>query len=390
LKLHYAILAVTLCAGCDFLLGIEDTAPAHDGGPSQAEGGRDASSGAGIRRAGARLRSRPYDWIEGGVADTDAGSAGMDGGAMRGVLVPSGGSTAPDPVDAMTSVSLDTGPPGEKDGGDDEDAGGRYPQCLTAELSADDEVALWLEAADGVVATEGQVVRWRDRSRQHHEAIPVGSSPYWPLLTSDAEGRPAVRFGMVDGKARRLQIADDESLWFGTAPFALIAVVRYRNETSSVDAPEQLDVGVIYMKTCDVCMNWIGVTLFANDSWPHYLVPPQPSTSSFLFQLGSVGTSTARSRQSFGFNDDRLHLVVARRVSVVLETRVDGEPHAMGYTSLPIDVSNPGVPVTIGANSRLDVQPLEGELYQLIAVKDALATNLDGIVECLRDRYGID
>jgi hypothetical protein len=255
-------------------------------------------------------------------------------------------------------------------------------------LEADrDGVALWLDAAEGIVADdEGRVQQWDDRSSHQHVATPVGLAPDWPLLVTSADGFPAVRFGVVEGGplVRRLVVPDHASLQFGTDSFAIIVVLRHHTPTN-VPEPE-MEHGGIFLKSCN-CAGYVGPQLFANDVWPRHLQTGAPVSG---FALG-LAARTDYSTQTLlsGFNDDELHVVVAKRIRDEISIEVDGQPHTSAVVSSTLDVSTPGVPVTIGANGFVDLQALEGEIYEMIVLTGTATLRAGTRAECLARSYGI-
>jgi hypothetical protein len=249
-----------------------------------------------------------------------------------------------------------------------------------------DGVALWLDAAMGVdVDDQGRIGQWLDRSPYQHVAQAVGEATDWPLSKS-VGGYKAVGFGVVEGASttRHFLIADDPSLQFGTDDFAIIAVLQHRTPTVASD-PE-MEHGVIYAKTCD-CANYVGPALFANDLWPYH-VSGANARSAFAFMV-AARTDYSAQTASEGFNDNKRHIVLARRIHDVLAIEVDGMPQATALTSSTLDVSTAGVPVTIGAHGVVDLQALEGEIFELIAVRGTDVLHTPERVGCLLKKYDI-
>jgi hypothetical protein len=373
-----------LCAfvvvGCDLLLGIDETnATQAKESASESEPWLPVSAWTDLlgRRADTGDAATATDAAGNGATDAGDLDGGMDSGLAKDAAPP----PDEDSGDEMPwDVVLDCRPSNEEDGG---------VSSAAHELTAPSGVALWLDAAYGVTTDEaGRVQSWRDRSRYDHEAQPIGVAANWPVLVASAHGEhPALRFGSVEetGGVRRIQVADHASLQFGLDDFALIAVLRHRNPTPVETAPNQ--IGAIYQKQCATCMGFSGVALFANDDWGLY-AGDGPTRSTFAFQVIAYYDRVARSAFD-GFNDFRLHLVVARRLGNVLEIEVDKAPHASGFLPEPVDVSSPGVPVSIGAHAGGGQQILEGDLFELVAVRGDSARDLDGIVDCLAGKYGL-
>ena len=377
-------LVVPIVASCGDTDGSASDAESRDAG----EQSRPSSSGTGGSQAargdsGSRRNTNDAGPGAGGTPSGHDGSGGVD------APPPEGG--APEPLAGASGAAS----PRDDDGGTDphdDDAGQSKPDepvdpCAAPPLAADDgEIVLWLDAAAGVVADqEGRVERWVDQSEYQHVAEAVGEPGDWPLyLPQAAQGRPAVQFGVVGaGPAiRRLLIDDHSSLWFGMGEFSIIAVLRYRNTTDSPNPDMQF--GAIFQKACD-CPGFVGVLLFANDVWDPY-AGTGPARTSFLFELAARIDYAARSLIT-GFNDNQVHVVVARRSHDELGVDVDDLPHATALVASTLDVSNPGVPVAIGAHGRVDLQALEGDIFELVAVRGTTA--VQGITDCFMAKYGL-
>jgi hypothetical protein len=371
-----------LSASCDALLGIEDTQAVRRNGVEQ-EGDRDASADAAPAIDGSPDASKPPENPATDASPRSDEGRGMDGGGPDSVRSDSGMDAGRDAGDASTS---------DEDGGPDEDGGFDDPCGHDRPLASG--IALWLDAAEGLVIDgEGHVEQWTDRTRHGHRAVPVGDRGDWPVFVPHASGdRPAVQFGKAEGgtSVRRLQVPDHPALWFGSDAFALIAVLRYRNGTPA--AADWMQVGAIYLKLCHCPdVNFLGAALFANDEWDAILsLGSRLVRSSFTFQLLARTDYLARAATTAtGFNDNQIHVLVASRSDGRLRVHVDGELHADGLARDPIDVSNPGVPITIGANHAEDIQVLDGEVFELIALAGEAAGDAADTAECLMAKYAV-
>lgn len=318
-----------------------------------------------------------------------AGSGGMDGSTNAGA---SGAGSGGAPQEAGSGGAPEPEPESDAGHDPDDDAGTPDPDgevidhCSTPALAAG-EVVLWLDAAQGIVAdADGRVQSWADRSEYQHIAMATGEPVDWPLYVPEAAaGHPAVQFGMVDAgpTVRRLVVLDDPSLWFGTGEFAIIVVIRHRTSTDA----ELFDMryASVYQKVCAECAGFPGVMLFANDFWDT-IQSGGAVESSFLFQIAARGDYAARP-SSAGFNDNRVHLVVARRSRDELGVEVDDLPHATALVTSTLDLSIPNAPVAIGAHMTADVQVLEGEIFELVAIRGTTAVS--HMADCFMTKYGL-
>jgi len=371
-----------LSMSCDLILGIEET----NAVPSERRDAvdRDAGGDAAEPESTGPVGGRAPDTAEPDAAGSrsDAGGGGIGGGMDSGTSGDDVGTDAGrDAGDGPTDVAV-----AMDDAGSDDDAGSASG-CSPS--YSDEEIALWLDAARGVIATDaGRIQEWTDLSRHGHRGLPVGEPDVWPVYVPDVvAGHAGVQFG-VDAElgVRRIRVADHESLWFGTGDVALIAVLRHRNSTAPIALETQSDIGAIFLKLCD-CIGYRGAALFANDSWSNFL-GSGPTRSSFSFQIGSYATDVARSR-AVGFNDNAIHVVAAARLGYELTVEVDGRPHAAQTVAEVRDLSNIGVPVTIGANHASEVQGLDGELFELIVITGNAARDVSDKVDCLLAKYDI-
>jgi hypothetical protein len=329
--------------------------------------------------------TRPDDVSQPHTTDMrDSGSSGRGGGGGNGGGGGKGGSGG-----EASELDQDAGEPDDDAGLDLPDAAPVDP--CTVWTPSRPEVALWLDAAHGITADQdGHVEQWVDRTVNQHVALPTGEAATWPLLVAQTPtGHPGVQFGLVDGgpAVRRLTIEDHSSLWFAVEDFAIVVVLQHRTQITPETMAAELDIGAVFLKTCD-CPPFIGPNLFANDTWPRYVPPAGPTRSTFMFQLVARADYVARSEFT-GFNDNQPHVVVARRENEALTVEVDGLPHGTGLASSRLDVSMRGAPVTIGANDHVDIQALEGEIFELVAIKGTPLVDVDQLVTCLKGKYAI-
>lgn len=371
--------------------------PRADDGP---DGGRSPATGRSSAPPSSSLP--PGDAGMDGAAESSTGAAGgssggMDAG-MDGALIQGG--SGGEGGDGGGTGTGDAKPP--EDGKPPEDAkppeddadpesdgggGGIVDPCVVLE-SPGPEVALWLDASRGVVLDgDGRVEAWTDRTVHQHVARPIGDSVNWPVLIAEEQhGHPGVQFGMVGSGpfVRRMKIADHPSLQFGTAEFALIVVLRHR---TPIDASQtEFNHGAIFAKPCN-CSYFPGVMFFANDVWPEYL-GTGGSVSGFNLMIASR-TDYSTQTLNGGFNDNRIHVVVGRRVRDEVSVDIDGAIHAVALASATLNLSNPGVDVNIGGHLVADLQALEGEMFELLAITGPAARNTDVRVECLMRKYGL-
>jgi hypothetical protein len=320
---------------------------------------------------------------------TDTGPV-EGGGADVGITPPSDdGSTTDSSMDAATGDAGDAAPSADDEdaGEDDDEDGGTDELCDPVDV-AGAGVALWLDAAHGVTTdAQGRVQRWVDRSAHGHTALPTGDAADWPVLVTPG-GHPAVQFGAGEtaGRVRRLVIDDHPSLQFGTGDFALLAVLRHRTTTAGID--HERSVGNIYMKVC-FCPDdyFVGASLVANDLWGAYL-GTGPVRSGFVFANAAHLSYVARSVLE-GFNNNALHVLAARRHATLFVVTVNGQPHSAHVTPAPLDISNPGTPVAIGANAYDEYQSLDGEIFELVALAGAAASEAttEAVSRCLMRKY---
>ena len=115
---------------------------------------------------------------------------------------------------------------------------------------------------------------------------------------------------------------------------------------------------------------------------------PVPPRSAFTTQVGFYSDTFARTPQ-VGFNDNRVHVVVARRIDSMLSIAVIRTPTVGAVTVTPFDVSAVGWDAFIGANPSGAVQALDGEIFELIVVRGDEARDVDSLVSCLATEYEI-
>jgi hypothetical protein len=213
-------------------------------------------------------------------------------------------------------------------------------------------IVLWLEARTGVDADDHDLVlRWRDQSALHNDAVPRGNSP--TLIRDAGQGHPAVSFGLTGSEIHGLMVADHPSLNWGLSDFWALVVARSRQTTSPGSG--QNAMGALFAKT-DPRRNYFGVSMTFNS--------PETASAGLFASAGYDQLFHSGSELA----DNKPHLFVWRRHGVGLALRVDGQDMETRILSKIVDLSLSGMDLSIGVDPWGPTNQLEGEIYELVFV----------------------
>jgi hypothetical protein len=251
------------------------------------------------------------------------------------------------------------------------------PRLSPADLPG---LALWLDAAKGVTTGAGQhVTTWNDQSPRAHVATTVGAGR--ATLIAGSGGRPGVRLGNNGGETAFLSVPDHESLRWGQSDFLIAAVVAYQNSPFG----GAQNYAIVYIKTLDQ-PPYAGPGLFLNNPWPFFLDGQDVSTAILTQTLSDPAFFVASPKT--GYNDGKVHLLIAHRRQRSTILRVDGEAAGAITTPWVQDVSVPGQAVAIGAYPHLGKHQLQGEIYELFAVAGETSdAEIAGLERYLADKH---
>jgi hypothetical protein len=266
---------------------------------------------------------------------TDSEAAAPDGGSLDTGIATDGG------ADATYTDAVETSVP-------EAEAGSWTPAQLP-------NLALWLDADTGVAVTNG-VLAWADHSGHGHVASQALADFRPSLVPAALHGHSVIRF---DGQNDTLTVADANDLRWGTGEFVVEIVASFSNPTNAGDG-----YGLLFSKQA-ANYPFSGPSLWAN-----YPFPSLSTVFVAQLQLGATAATPAT-----GLNDGVARLYGARRMTTVLEARVNGSSARM--SSVPsVDVSAPGQFAFIGGQQTGSgvIQALKGDIAEIVAV----AGNLDG------------
>jgi hypothetical protein len=192
-------------------------------------------------------------------------------------------------------------------------------------------LVLWLDPAKGLTV-DGQmtVSTWLDQSGKNNTAYQTNPSSRPLRITAGYKGKDVIAFGGSSGQ--HLRVDDDVSLQFGTAPYMIAAVIRYKAGTNARNLWERNSQGSLV------------VSLDANVN----AVTPTGEAHAFLSSM-------------------TFHTVVIR--GPAMEIRVDGNPTTGTVSST--DISNPGWWTLIGF---CGVSCGDLDMMELFASKGAVST----------------
>ena len=238
-------------------------------------------------------------------------------------------------------------------------------------------LALWLNASVGVITGTSQtsVAAWADQSGNHNDASQAIAGRQPTLNTSSINGLPAIHFAanVTGSTGNQLIVADSTSLQWGTGGYYIAVVAKFDNKpTDGIVAA----LGAFYVKSTS--STTVAVALTGNvGGWGG-------NGASAGFEA-VVGTNLAMTPGPY--NDGAPRLYACRRVGTTLTPRLNGTPG----TALPIpsiDVSAAGKRVEIGAFGDAANARLDGDIAEIIAVKDPSDADVADIEAYLMKRYG--
>jgi hypothetical protein len=246
-------------------------------------------------------------------------------------------------------------------------------------------VVLWLDASEGVDATDGRVAKWTDQSSQHNDALQNTASVRPLLVPGGPNGHPAIRFEA--SRKTVLLVADADSLHFGSGDLTVEVVVGYHNKSKGGTPVDHLDGwGYVFNKMVG---NRLGVGLMGN--WP------TSETSPIGSQFGCETTEQGGSllSKAMGYNDDKPRLWGMRRTGTTVELRRNLVVDNSGKWNPPVNVDAMGTPpISIGARlyegQTSASFPLDGDISEVVAVRGTiLPEELSQLETYLMDKYAL-
>jgi hypothetical protein len=302
-----------------------------------------------------------------GNPNNDSGNNG-DGGGNPDSGDPDSGSNA----DSGSNTDGSTGNDGGTDGG-----GWTVNQVPG--------IALWLDGTKGVTQMNGRISKWDDQSGNSNHAVQNVAGRQPATLAQGINNQPCVHFDNSQQIGQMMIVPDAATLQFGTGDYLVEVVARYDN---SLQANPYWVRGFadFYGKA---------TINFQNN-------PPTVSTGLLFFgngignnQLASVIFGRTDPQHSvatslFGYNNNVGRNYATQRTGTTMTVRVNG---VVGGTNAPmgtVDVSQPNVPVQIGAMADASFARMNGDICEVIAVKGSVsAGDLSNIEAYLKAKYGL-
>lgn len=260
-------------------------------------------------------------------------------------------------------------------------------------------LVVWLDGAH-VDVDGGALARWPDQSGRGNDALlgpDVGKPTRPPTIHAGAlNGLDAVAFStpseLGGGQTTHpnLRIPDAPDLQWGTGGYALALVIAYANPAGY-----------------DEWGGYASVWSKVEDPWPYYGVALTANVAGILYPDGgqsiavnafgwwvSVSSYSAASGiiSATGMNSGAFHVVVAERDATgkTLTLRVDGArtdlavpPHETNAATIDVAIGGRPLPNAV-------IEPLAGEIAELLAVKGALTDADESCLEAyLRAKYAL-
>ncbi len=314
-------------------------------------------------------------WACGGTGSTDIDGGGSDG-STNDVVTSNDGSPQDSSTNDATSSDATTN-----------DAGNfnvANVNGLVLWLKGDLSSSLTTITPDG---GSPSVTIWADQTSHHNDAKGNGNNlPRNPTVKPSAiNGLSAVHFNKQPNpqanQGQMLNVVNntDNSLQWGTGDFYIAVVGDFDNNPA--DGPN-LGVGNFYSKATFNVASITGPSFYANVP-----APPNgnPSTGLFfstaLANGDSITTATA-------YNNSAPHLFAVRRQSGKLDIFVDGTSVASATPNSAVD-QNDSNGARIGADGDANLVRLDGDIGEMIAVKDVLSSSDQlGIEGYLKAKWG--
>ncbi len=308
--------------------------------------------------------------------------------------VADGGSDAPNGNDAVAQNDANT-----TDAANDvTDSGG---DSGTFDVGSVSGLALWLAADvsssvttstdDAGVAT---VLAWKDQTTHQNNAS--GSTNVGmrnPTLKASAiNSLPAIHFdqgtGSVQANGEMLTILNntDNSLAWGTGDFYVAIVGDFDNDPTKSASAGTGNFFAHNAQTGSIGSPQ-GVAFYGN-------VPPGNDifTSGTANAAAGLDFLTANSPNDFAmtstaYNDSTAHVFAIRRRGSALDILVDGSSVANATSTTNVDVTSTSN-VRIGADGDANLARLDGDIAEIIAVKDVLLPSDEASIEAyLKNKY---
>jgi hypothetical protein len=261
-----------------------------------------------------------------------------------------------------------------------------------SDVAAIPGIALWLDAAKGVTATNGKITAWADQTANHNDATQQNVNWQPSVVAAGIAGLPSVHFtatnpgsGNQGTNGTMLNIADSATLQWGSEDYLIEVVTRYDNMPTVTSATDRATgYGTFYSKqTQNPQLPAEGVAFFGNTPASD-MAGGTTAFSSYVYVASGVTNAAT------GFNDGTARLLGTQRTgTTTLALRVNGAETAT-KTVQTMNVDEVGTGARIGASGDATIARLDGEIAEIIAVKGAIsATDLATIESYLAAKYGL-
>lgn len=302
-------------------------------------------------------------------------------------LVACGGTDSSNLFDGSTN---DTGVPGNDGGGPTTDGGGPTTDgggpttdgapttdAGTWTPASVNGLVLWLEGNVGssITTSNGRVTKWSDQTSHHNDANGSTSSTTQmrnpTVKTGQINSLDVIHFskGQSNGPANMLVIPDntDQSLQWGTGDFFVAIVGEFDNDPQD-SSGASFQAGNFFAKNIAPNQATLtGVAMYGN-------IPPSQQSVALTGFVGMASNApTNFVFTTTAYNTNKPHVFALRRQGKTLDLFVDGASVASATATSNVDVSNPNVPVRIGADGDANLLRLDGDIGEMLAVKGALA-----------------
>lgn len=238
-------------------------------------------------------------------------------------------------------------------------------------------LVLWLDAAKGVAQNNNTVVNWTDISNHGNNAAQNVQALQPTVSASAINGLPAIHFDKGTNAGHLLVISDNSALQFGQNDFGVWVVARFDN----VAAFNATGTGLFVSKFGMDQVGTVGFMLWGNN----YAVPNQVTAG----LTGAIGRNNVLGSNA-PYNDNVARSYALRRAGNTLELRVNGSQTAMITQNQAVNVSAPGVPVRIGAETSASSARLNGDIAEVVVCGGTIgAGDLAALESYFKTKYNL-
>ncbi len=324
------------------------------------------------------MKKMGFCFVALGVACGGTGDTSIDGGSDGS---PSDSAAAPD---VLSDASVpDSTTPTDASTPDGSTFNVQTVTGLVIWLKGDLSSSITTQAPDG--GGTPTILEWMDQTSHHNDAKGIPESLLRnPTVKANAINTlSAVHFNKTGANAQTGNILNinnntDNSLQWGTGDFYVAVVADFDNNPSDGAAD---GVGNFFSKVPLSGANVTGTAFYAN-------VPVVNGTPTAGLTFETAVAASDLLTTATAYNNSAPHVFAIRRQSGKMDLFVDGASVANTTPQSPVDQDNVDS-VAIGAQGDASALRLDGDIGEIVAVKDVLApSDQTGIESYLKTKWG--